>query len=501
MKPKSALNRREFVKKMIYGGLGGAAGIAGLHFLTRKKTPQYNVLLIIADDLRPQLGCYGETQMKTPNIDRLASQSIVFDHSYCQVALCAPSRACLLTGLRPDSTHIIDLNHRVSEMVPNHMTLPGVFKKNGYLTLSAGKVYHHGNDDMASWSEEPFKIKGKDYCSDYWKEIASLNIKNHSGDESYGGPPFEKTDVPDNFYKDGKVADYVCKRLTKIKNNPFFYGVGFIKPHLPFNVPRRYWEMYDPSSLKLPSNSKPPVDAAELSLADFQELRKYYGIPEEKHSLVPEEMTRQLIHGYYASVSFLDAQVGRVLDALETSGLSKNTIVILWGDNGFKLGEHGNWCKHSNMEDDTRVPLIIRVPGLTDRGRHSGGFVESVDIYPSLCELCDLDLPNQNMEGTSFVPLLETPARSWKKAVFSQYLRGKSSLLRGTKIGYAIRTSQFRYIEWRDYRKGKLKERELYDHKIDPGENINVISDPRYRDIIPELEKMMKNGWKGAKPD
>lgn len=504
MKGKNpGINRRDFMKRILYGSVGGAAAITGLHFLTGCKTHKknnYNVLLIISDDLRPQLGCYGETQMVTPYIDHLASQGMVFERNYCQQALCAPSRASLLTGLRPDSTGIYGLKTPVQDKLPKHITLPAYFKQNGYETISIGKIFHHHNDSPGAWSKPPYFIKGAEYVTAEGLRLVDENRKLNPKLKWDFGSPFEMADRPDNAYKDGKLTDYALKEMAELKEKPFFLSVGYQKPHLPFVAPKKYWNLYDPAKIKLPANPFPPTNAPSYSLLDSQELRSFWGIPKEPGSPVPDDMARRLIHGYYACVSFLDAQVGRLMHQLETLHLKENTIVVFWGDNGWKLGTHGSWCKHSNFEDDTRVPLIVNAPGMKAAGKHTKALVESVDIYPTLCELCGLDLPAQPMEGTSFVPLLEKPDREWKTAVFSQYPRGYWNKIDSTVMGYAMRTKHYRYVEWQNFKTGLILERELYDHETDAGENINVIANPRYAAAITELEQMMKRGWKGARP-
>ncbi|MCX6583926.1 MAG: sulfatase [Candidatus Aminicenantes bacterium] len=496
------MKRREFIKRVVIGGAGTAAAASALYVLPREKTRKknnYNVLFIIADDLKPQLGCYGETQMVTPHIDRLASQGMVFERSYCQQALCAPSRASLLTGLRPDSTGIYDLNNPVQDKLPNHITLPAYFKQNGYETVSIGKIFHHHNDSPGAWSKPPYFIKGAEYVTAEGLRLVDENRKLNPTLKWAFGAPFEMADAPDNMYKDGKLTDYALKEMAGLKEKPFFLCVGYQKPHLPFVAPKKYWDLYDPAKIKLPANPFPPAKAPSYSLLDSQELRSFLGIPKEPGRPVPDDMARRLIHGYYACVSFLDAQVGRLMHQLETLHLKENTIVVFWGDNGWKLGTHGSWCKHSNFEDDTRVPLIVSVPGMKTAGKHTNALVESVDIYPTLCELCGLDLPAQPIEGTGFVPLLDNPNLEWKKAAFSQYPRGYLDKIDSLLMGYAMRTNQYRYVEWRKFKTGQLLERELYDHQTDPGENVNVIADPKYAAAIKELEQVMKPNASGGK--
>jgi iduronate 2-sulfatase len=495
------MNRREFVKRLAYDGIGGAAAVlAGLSPLKPKKAPGYNVLFIISDDLRPQLGCYGEKQMATFHIDGLASRGVVFERSYCQQALCAPSRASLLTGLRPDSTGIYNLDHTVQEKIPKQVTLPAHFKKNGYETISIGKIFHHHLDSPGAWSKVPFWITGPEYATEEGLRSIDENRKANPGLKWAFGAPFEMADVPDQAYKDGKFTEAALQELRRLRGKRFFLSVGYIKPHLPFTAPKKYWDLYDAGKIKLAANPFPPANASFYALKDYKELRDFWGIPREEGSPMPESMARRLVHGYYASVSFFDAQVGRLLRGLKTLHLQESTIVVIWGDNGFKLGEHGSWCKHSVFEDDTRVPLIISVPGMKAAGKHANALVEAVDIYPTLCELCGLELPAQSMEGTSFVPLLAEPGREWKKAVFNQYPRGYMTNSDKVVMGFAMRSERYRYVEWRKWTAGVLLDRELYDHETDPGENVNVIADPHYAGEIGELERAMKSGWKGARP-
>ncbi len=490
---KPGITRRDFMRGILYGGIGGAAALTGLYFLTGGKTRRYNVLLIMADDLRPQLGCYGETQMVTPHIDRLASQGMVFERSYCQQAICAPSRAGLLSGLRPATTGIYDLNTRLGDILPNHPTLPQYFKQNGYETISLGKIFHNVNDSLKAWSRKPFRVRTQEYVTEEGLKLVEENRKQNPGLVWLIGAPTEIADVPDNAYKDGQVTEHALKEMARLKEKPFLLCVGYKKPHLPFVAPKKYWDLYDPVKIKLAPNPFPPRGMTSFTMKEYGELRNFYGMP-KGNDPVSDDQARHLIHGYYACVSFLDAQVGRLMECLDRLRLRDKTIVALWGDNGFKLGEHGSWSKHTNFEIDTRVPLIVSVPGMKAAGKHTKAFVESVDVYPALCELCGLDLPKQPLEGIGFAPLLEQPGLPWKKAAFSQYPRGAGIM------GWTMRTHRYRYNEWKNQKKGKILARELYDHESDPQENVNVVENPSYAGAIKELEQMMKRGWKGALP-
>jgi arylsulfatase A-like enzyme len=305
------------------------------------------------------------------------------------------------------------------------------------------------------------------------------------------GPAFEAADVPDNSYPDGANTDYAIRELSKVKDKPFFIAMGFYKPHLPFNCPKRYWDMYKPENIKLADNPFIPKNAPTYATTNWGELRNYYGIPKKGPCSVV--LARQLIHGYYACITYIDAQVGRLLDELDRLKFSDRTVIILWGDHGWKLGEHAGWCKHTNFELDTHVPMILSVPGMKTAGKRTSALTEYVDIYPTLCEACSLTIPS-HLEGRSMMPLLDNPQRPWKKAAFSQYPRGRV-------MGYTMRTKRFRYTEWRDRKTGKVIARELYDHEKDPQENINVVDQPEYESDIQRLAGMLKRGWRSALPD
>ena len=457
-----------------------------------------NVLFVVVDDLRPELGCYGQKQIVSPNIDELARDGLLFERAYCQQAVCAPSRSSVLSGCRPDTTRIYNLKTPLRQAMPDVLSLPEHFKNSGYQAISIGKVYHHAKDDLQSWSKDPFRSKGdwkgRGYLTDEAIEAMKQNdeiLRQQNNPRRGLGPAFEAAEVPDNAYHDGKDADAAVEALRQLKDKKFFLAVGFKKPHLPFNAPKRYWDMYSPESIKLAENPFEPEGVTEYSLTNFGELRTYFGMPKE--GPVPDNFARQLIHGYSACVSYVDAQLGRLLRELERLRLRDKTVIILWGDHGWKLGEHASWCKHTNFEIDARAPMIITVPGMKTAGERSYGLTEFVDMYPTLCDLCALPLP-EHLEGTSFVPLLEKPERPWKKCAFSQYPRGNV-------MGYAVRTDRFRYTEWKDRESGEVKARELYDHQSDMQENVNVAGRGEYAEEITRLEVVIQKGWRGALPD
>jgi arylsulfatase A-like enzyme len=441
------------------------------------------VLFIAVDDLRPQLGCYGRSQVISPCIDRLAREGTVFDRAYCQVPVCGASRASLLTGLRPTRRRFLNYKTWAKEDAPGVITLPQQFRLHGTTTFSLGKVFHHANDAPGSWSEPAWRPRTK---LGNWRDYVTPENVKVAGPGDGKGPPYEIADVPDDAYLDGKIAVRAIEDLERLKKagKPFFLAVGFLKPHLPFNAPKRYWDLYDPSGVRLPSNYHPPRDAPKQALHNWGELRGYTQVP--PRGPLPDEMALTLIRGYHACVSYTDRQIGRVLDALERLGLADETIVVLWGDHGWNLGEHTLWCKHCNFDTALRVPLILKVPGFP-AGQRTRALVEFVDLYPTLCELCGIDLP-AHLEGTSLVPLLEDPQRPWKTAVFSRWIDGDS-----------IRTDRFLYTEWRG-REGDVVARMLYDHREDPEENVNIAAGPEQADRVRDLSRRLEAGWRKAVP-
>ena len=468
---------------------------------SRKK----NVLFIAVDDLRPQLGCYGHARIKSPNIDKLASRGIRFDRAYCQQAVCAPTRASLLTGTRPDTTRVWDLQTPLNTVRPDLVSIPHHFKNAGYETISLGKIYHHANEDPQGWSAAPWLPQG-DWAGGwrgYRDPLSAAVVKQSdavlraaherelkSGKKTapplYGrGPAFEGPDVPDSAYPDGMTCDKAIEELRRLKDKPFFLAAGFLKPHLPFNAPKKYWDLYSPADLELPARSEWPENMPKVAGSDWGELRAYTGIP--KQGPVDETTMRKLIHGYYACVSYMDAQVGRVLAELDRLGLRDNTVVILWGDHGWKLGDYGAWCKHTNLEIDTHVPMLLSVPGQKNAGGATSALVEYVDIYPTLAEACGLDVPKQ-CEGKSMMPLLDSPKRKWKAAAFSQFPRG------GGMMGYTMRTERWRYTEWILQKTGEVTARELYDHANSDVASSNLADLPEQASRVKELSAMLDKG-------
>lgn len=436
--------------------------------------PNMNVLFLAIDDLRPELGAYGAEYMHTPAIDRLAAEGVSFRRAYANVPVCGASRASMLTGLRPTRDRFLTYFTRIDEDAPDAVTLPGWFKQHGYTAISLGKVLHHSSDAVDSWSEAPWDPEN-DSLPGYRKWRNYLVEENIREDMKKDGslPAFEAPDVDDDAYFDGKVAVRAIEYLRRFRqqNEPFFLAVGFVKPHLPFNAPKRYWDLYPDESIPATVNQPFPEGAPQQAWHNWGELRRYEGVP-EGDAPVPSEMARKLVQGYRAATSYTDAQVRRVLDELERLGLAGNTVVVLWGDHGYSLGEHGLWVKHSPFELANRIPLIVRAPGSAQGV--SGSLVESVDIFPTLTELSGLPVPEQ-LQGRSFAAAMENPGVELKEAVFPRWQNSDS-----------IRTDRYYYTEWRN-EQGKVIARMLYDHAVDPGELNNVADDPDYSLTVNEL--------------
>jgi len=440
---------------------------------TGKVMEQPNILFIAVDDLRPELGCYGRELISSPNIDRLAAEGTRFDRSYCNIPVCGASRVSLMTGLRPARNRFLTYLTRADEEAPGITTLPGHFRNNGYHTISNGKIFHHDDDAMESWDE----IWHPGSNSNSWRDYALQENIDRDTSDRFRGPPFERAKVPDIIYKDGKVAEKAILDLRKLKeqDKPFFLATGFFKPHLPFNAPEKYWKIYD-GKVSLPDNNRPPKNSPKESLHNFGELRAYAGVPPE--GPVSNDFALELIHGYYASVSYTDAQIGKILDELKRLELDRSTIVILWGDHGWNLREHGLWCKHCNYETSLHTPLIVKVPGAKQLGE-SSEIVEYVDIYPTLCELAGLDLP-EHLQGNSFRELLYDTEASSDGVAICQWYAGITTIREG-----------WFYTEWINDTDSSYA-RMLYDHRNDPAENINISEDPVHAETIDALSAEMR---------
>ena len=430
-----------------------------------------NILFIATDDLRNDAGCYGNTEVKTPNIDSLAQRGVLFERAYCQQALCNPSRSSLLSGRRPDTLRQWDLNKHFRDELPDVVTLPQYFKNNGYFTQNVGKIFHN-------WRTA---IQG-DPAS--WDVPAQMHFLNHHHDKPIVEgelPPDTATtyrcecrDVPDNAYYDGRVTDLALTALRDCASHkqPFFLAVGFWKPHTPYNAPKRYWDMYDRDKISLPANPEWPKDTPRIAWHDSRELRGKEG------RVFNEDQIRELRHGYYAVISYMDAQLGRLLDELERLGLNDNTIIVFWSDHGFHLGEHTLFAKTSNFELDARVPMIIAAPGLPG-GRRTRSLAALLDLYPTLSDLAGLP-PPQGVEGKSLLPVLYDSLAEVHTSVLTQHPREAYYTDSPNAMGYSVRTDRFRYTEWRDWNTGKPVARELYDHSCDERETVNRVESPEF---------------------
>lgn len=490
-----------------------------------------NVLFVSIDDLRPTIGAYGDPIAITPTIDQLAGEGMLFKEAYCQAAVCAPSRASLMTGVRPDSTRVWHLGDKFREINPNTVTMPQHFSKFGYHTVNIGKIFHNYMPDSISWDEpdlRPAQYVKKDWINRdgetfYISESvnASQAIKRDSllalrpiryADGWNTGPAWEAADVHDTMYYDGAQTELAKRTLTRLSKleKPFYMGLGYFRPHLPFAVPKKYWDLYDRDEIPLPANPEMPEDAPVYSMNSMYELRHYDGFNHIGHPTssyrMSEDTVRTLRQGYYASVSYVDALLGDLLEHMKSIDIYDNTIIVVWGDHGWKLGDHNSWGKMTNYNIDLKVPIIIRYPDQKLRGVQSEGITELVDLFPSICELAGIDVPDY-MQGTSFVPLLEAPEKTWKKAAFSQFHRRPKVSADGNRyMGYSINTKEYHYIEWYawDHRigeRGAFKSAELYDSSNDSHETVNIAEESASVEIRKTLSDQLAAGWRKALPN
>ncbi len=498
---------------------------------TEKRTDKRpNILFVSVDDLRPEIGCYGNDEIKTPQFDAFAKTGTTFLKAYCQAAVCAPSRASVMTGLRPDSTRVWDLRGKFRINLPDVVTMPQYFHKHGYHTVSMGKIFHNHMPDRVSFDEPDLRPKkymtpeliDREPESFYHDEGLNLelaevrkrrlekNPNRYANGWAYGVAT-ESFDGPDNQFYDGAQTELAIETMRRLKkkDQPFFLALGYYRPHLPFVAPKKYWDLYNREKISLANNPFMPKNAPVMAMNSMYELRGCYDLEHVKHPAefkLTEANSRRLKHGYYASVSFVDACFGNLMRGLEELGLADNTIVVLWGDHGWKLGEHGSWCKQTNYDIDVRVPLMIRVPNHESPGAKTNAIVELVDLYPTVCDAAGLPVP-EIMEGVSVKPLFKTPKRKWKSAAFSQFHRApRITPDKGRYMGASLVTERYHYVEWRtwDHEKevsGELKAIELYDHQSDPEENVNVGGLKENQSIVADLARQLKEGWKSAKPD
>jgi len=448
----------------------------GLILVCNAIAQKKNVLFIAVDDLKPMGSCYDRPDIITPNIDRLAQKAFVFKNNHCQQAVCAPTRASLLTGKRPDYTKIWDLKTLIRDMNPDIRTMPQYFKEKGYQTAAVGKVFDlrsvDRQHDSISWSKPYIAMKGS-------------NVKGGGYIHEMKRVSTECADVPDSITLDGLVVIESVRLLEELSadDKPFFLAVGFHKPHLPFVAPKKYWDLYNSDSIKLASFRDKPEGAPEYALQPGWEVRSQYDdIPTDYKIPIAQKKQKELIHGYYACVSFIDQQIGNLIDYLDKKGLRDNTIVVLWGDHGWHLGDHNMWCKHTNYEQATRSPLII---SLGDKyvGK-TFAVTEFVDVYPTICALANVPDPG-GLDGISLVPLMDGTVSSVKSFAVSQFHRNK------VLMGYSFRNERFRYTLWlKDkyrsnlpFREELIDAEELYDYELDPLETKNQSSNPEYRTV------------------
>jgi arylsulfatase A-like enzyme len=428
-----------------------------------------NILFIAIDDLRSELGCYGKKHIKTPNIDRLAANAVLFEHANCMVPVCGASRSALFSGIRPKHNRFVDVSAMVSRETPDAVPLNSHFKNNGYITLNNGKMYHNRHDSDDGWSEPAWRSKLPDYVlpesldalekdRQYQLSVQKNNVKNKK--ISPWGPAWESADVPDNSYGDGETIEKSIEdlRLLAKSGKPFFLAVGLFKPHAPFVAPKKYWDLYRREDIQLPENFRYiPENAPAESLHEYKGFQSFTNIPKGSEP-ISDELAKELIHAYYACVSYADANTGKLLDELDNLGITGNTLVVLWGDHGWHLGEHTQWSKHSLYENVVNAPLLIKLPGQKE-GRRVSEPVEFIDIYLTLNELAGLPEPKKDqLQGQSLVPLLEGKKSLQKRYAVGRYVEGDT-----------IFDGRFRYSEYRDNKgSGKIVSRMLYDHKVDP---------------------------------
>ncbi len=449
-----------------------------------------NVLLILVDDLKPSFGAYGQSWVHSPNLDRLADRGMRFDMAYCNQAVCAPSRNNLLVGSRSTSIGVYSLGFNFRKAVPGAVTLPQHFKNHGYHSAGIGKVFHvgHGNvNDERSWSVPFQSDKVVDYVlpestgGQLTREEAFFSNQQLGQIKSLPrGAAWENADVDDDAYADGRIAAEGIKRLRAYKESgqPFFLALGFTKPHLPFCAPRKYWQLYDPSTLPLAQYTSPPEGAPSYAGKTLGELNQYKPVPQDPP--LSEELTRTLIHGYYASLSYMDAQLGRVIDEVDRLAFSENTIIVLWGDHGYHLGDHGSWTKHTNYEQANRIPILISAPGVTRPGSSTDALIETVDIFPTIVDLAGLSMPDgpQPIDGKSYVSVLKDDETSLRDHTYHCFPKGN-------RLGRAVRTKRYRLVEWKPIGSNEQPEYELYDYLEDPLETKNLAADRE--DVVADL--------------
>lgn len=472
---------------------------AGISSAAETKRP--NVLLIMSDDLNNMLGCYGDPLAKTPNIDRLAARGVLFDRAYCTFPLCGPSRNSMLTGLYPNSTGILANAQIFRQTIPSQVSMPQAFRQAGYFAARIGKLYHYnvpksigtnGHDDPGSWEME-LNPAGVDRLEEE-DQIFSLLPGQFGGTLSWYASPKK-----DQFHTDGLMADdaeWVLERCAKRQDRPFFLAVGFFRPHTPYVSPKPYFEMY-------PEKDMPVVQGVKEDQADIPPPG--LGSHKKEQEKLTDDLRRQCRQAYYASISFMDAQVGRVIAALDRLGLADNTIIVFTSDHGYHMGEHGLWQKMSLFEESSRVPFLIVAPGVAAKGVSAKSPVSHIDLFPTLAELCSVKAP-PNIQGQSLVPMLKDPNVAGRGWAITQVMRGggpaRASVTTNVGsdgkrfFGYTLRTARWRYTEWDEGRKG----RELYDHDSDPRELTNLAEKMEHAKTVEELSQQVRAAAKTTFP-
>lgn len=456
---------------------------------------KYNVLFIAADGLNPSvLSAYGNKFANTPYTQQLANRGTTFENAFCQQSSCAPSRASLMTGYRPDTLEINSGTEHFRDRFPDVVTFPQLFQKNGYYTQAIGLVSHAhpAQPDDVSWNlpESLLDIPKRD------EYLLPTNRVRGFINRMEKGTATEGVDAPDNAYQDGQVAQLTIETLEKIKDKPFLLAVGFKRPHLPFTAPKKYWDMYDPAKIPMPVDPNLqvlPPEIAELRYGwgDTRgEMRAYTDMP--KKGPLSQEQVRQILHGYYASVSYVDYQIGRILNALDSLQLTEKTIIVLWSDHGYHLGERGLWGKNDLTDDANRIPLIIVKPGSNKKNQRTKALVETADMYATITDLAGL--PQQShLQGVSAKPLLENPDLKWKRAIFNRYPRAGGKIM-----GRSVRTAEYRYSEFVELATGRVIDRELYEINKDPQQYNNLVDKKDKKQIVDQLKKTLDAGWRSV---
>ena len=452
-----------------------------------------NVLLLYMDDLRPELSSYGANYIYSPNIDMLSKKGVQFNEAYANIAVCGASRASMLTGIYPGRDYFIDYKTRTDVEKKDIVSLPKHLKNNGYTTISNGKIYHFLDDKWEDWNEVwrpyafegPKEIKPIDWWESLWKDYKTkenIELEKNTGK----GPAFEKAIVEDSILIDGLLTNKVIRDIKRLKNesSPFFLTAGFISNHLPFIAPKRFWDMYDYDSIKLPLNDTPALNSPSISISNNGELiNGYLGIPKEGY--LGEGLSKKLKHGYYATVSYVDHLVGKIINTLEEEELSENTIIIFVSDHGFNLKEHSQWGKYTSHRISGRVPLIIYDP-INTSTTNTNSLVELVDIYPTVLELLGLESPDHLLEGKSLVKILKNPMHENRSHVFMKNAKG-----------YTIKTANYSYTEYLKLKDNRqLIDNMLFDHKNDVNETINLSKDIRYKNVVDSLSSLLHSRYR-----